>query len=338
MAEGKLTTRERAERAVERQLEKLVNKASFKDEHIARARETLRIRIASEEFDGIVEVLWDSYMPDDLRALTEGNMDEFSRVEPRRLDWQPTEAVSLTDELFALRFFEFSHTHHTEGKYTGEGHIYIGFGGEGWPSQKFDFGITAELAHHILHTEREDAHLGISELYDHALSWWTTEGLPEYFDPGCIKLRLAHFLTEHKGWDADFAMLAEQAATEILSTDGGRYELLSCFFGADYLSRFIESGVLPTPDNIKYELINGPLFRNLQHMSWDKAHTTGNALAWELLLEIERLTGLEAKGIEAHYKLTDVVVQAMYDDVDFTSPERYIETIKPRLPEYLNNG
>lgn len=280
MVEGRPTTRERAERAVEKQLEKIVQRADFRGEHIAKARETLRIRVASEDFEGIVEALWDSYMPKDLRALTEGNMGEFSRVESHRLDWRPTEAVSLTDELFAFRFHSFCHAHHPEGKYCGEGHIYIGFEGENFPDKIFEHAITAELGHHLLRTVVPDADSGVSELYDFSLSWWAMRELAEYFDHACMKLRLSDFLTEHKDLDA------------------------------------------------------GTLNRI---MLIDKTHATGYSLAWKLLLEIENLTGLEAKGIEAHYKLTDVTVKALYDDVDFTSPERYLETIIPRLPEYLKD-
>ncbi len=49
-----------------------------------------------------------------------------------------------------------------------------------------------------------------------------------------------------------------------------------------------------------------------------------------------RQTDNERKGIEAHQVLTDVTVKAMYDDaVDFTCPKRYLETLEPRLPDYL---
>lgn len=338
MVKGRPTTRERAERAVETQLEKLVKRASFRDEHIAKARETLRIRVASEEFDGIVFALWNSYMPEDLRALTEGNMREFFAAEPRRLDSSPPGTVSLTDEIYAFRFLPFSHAHHTGGEYAGEGHIYIGFDGENYLEGVFEHAITAELGHHVLRTARPDANSGISELYDFSLSWWVMEELPDYFDHGCMKLRLSDFLTEHQDGEQNSYTLAEQAVAGILSTDNGRYELLSYFFGDEYIDHFIKMEVLPTPDNVKTELA-GILFRQFSQMSYEENHTTGWALAWKLLLEIERLTGHKGKGIEAHHRLTDITVKAMYDDaVDFSSPERYIETVVPRLPEYLDNG
>lgn len=338
MVKGRPTTRERAERVVETQLEKFVKKASFRDGHIAKARETLRIRIASEEIDGMLGALLNSY-DDDLKALIVGGYGGvFFAAEPRRLDSPPPGTVSLSDELYAFRFLPFSHTHHTEGEYAGEGHIYIGFEGEKFRDDLFEHAVTAELGHHILRTARPDANSGISELYDFSLSWWVMEELPDYFDHGCMKLRLSDFLTEHQDGEQNSYTLAERAVAGILSTDNGRYELLSYFFGDEYIDHFIKMEVLPTPDNVKTELA-GILFRQFGQMLTDENHTIGWALAWKLLQEIERLTGHKAKGIEAHHRLTDVTVKAMYDDaVDFTSPERYIETVVPKLPEYLNNG
>ena len=252
--------------------------------------------VCSEEMSDTVRALSLHMEIAQLDTLLTGTLKDYHAVLSEVEDGLIPAAHLLMEDFYAFKFLPFCHRHHIEGERAGEGHIYIGLMAEDseWLSLQ-EQALTAELAHHLVKTLHEEAHQGISEFYDFALSWWADRSQQDYFNEGCMGLRLAHFLREHVGGCTDLVPLAEQAVTEILLEQNGREELLTYFYGEDHLRAFIKEGVLPTPGIAELVLMDD-VHHQFQYGSQatEESHTIGHALAWELLLGIEGLTGLKA--------------------------------------------
>lgn len=332
MDEDHLTTKQRAEHAVERHLAEIAERAPLREEHISKARETLRMYAASEDVATVAAELEQHLDADRIDALVNGDRVVFSEALSTLRKNPPDPARQLALDILALRFHLFSY----RPLDTGEGRIYIGLKGEEHLGEDFYSGIAGESAHHLLHTLHHDAHGSISEFYEFALSWWTEPMKDKFFQHGCMDFRLETYLIEALDTEnAELISLAHRALADILAEPEGNQQLSTFFWGnsrgyADECDSFF----IPTKmsSRLLEEEILDYFQLTLARMSF---YSEAHAIGGRLLKNIMSSTGMSLE--EAHDAVTIAAVEALYDsEVDFSSRKGYLDTIVPRLPEYLD--
>ena len=198
--------------------------------------------------------------------------------------------------------------------------IIIGVAGEALPDREYKQTMVAEVAHAIAASAgpyREGEFildLGVGEFYDYSLTllYDSDAELSE-------NIRTSKLASLYKSYSKQSSSLQEaalKATPEVLSV--------------------LLPGQPPLSEE-ELKFFTTFAFDCFLVLEADPDHVDAAIIAYELFGAVSQYLGCSDK--EALLYLPKIACKALYDtEVDFSSPEQFVETVKPRLPEYLNNG
>ncbi len=200
--------------------------------------------------------------------------------------------------------------------------IHLGQSAEGWDADTLGWALSSEIAHalslHVIEDCRGKAlSHAVGELYETAFSWWTNPLEEGNYD--IMMMRTAHLYRE--------CMRPGQTISEAAS---------------EAVSLLKAKGLNTAADK---DAMTEALINNFELLEEDFPRAEGSALdphviagwiGYSLLEGIAALTGRKPR--DCMDGLTRVAALALYDDVDFSSPERFVETVTSRLGGYLAAG
>ena len=203
------------------------------------------------------------------------------------------------------------------------GRICVGLKGEVSSDETYGDGVASELVHTVLYwlplyrSEEFALDSGVGEFYDAIFNWERDSEALE------ASIWIAHLSDLYLKFGEVFENLriaanhaVEYAIPKIAAPNLQVYEKRGreLILEDSIYSTFVNTMRPDTPE-----------------------HIVGQALAWQLAEDI--ISHVDCSIEEAFLSLTTIAQEALYDNaVDFSSPEQFVETVKPRLPEYLNNG
>lgn len=295
--------RARAERIFNEVVDELAGCCPLLPEHVEIVRNT-PVELASEEV-----------------PLLETALEGIEGVPPDVLTEMLTleEAASLDFCRMKLSFFR----DHDFAYWFYGGTIIIGQAGERFADEKYKRSMAAELGHAISHTawpfrgQDSKLDLGVSEFYDYAFTslYEPEAGISEMIRHSRLaSLCRAH--SQHSSSPLEAARKAVPEAMAVISPDSPPITGEDAEFVDEFQDVVLD--IFSVYDN-------------------DQTHTDGLVIMWEVLDEVSSI--LDCSHERAMLYLPHLACNALYDNaVDLSSPEAFVETVKARLPEYLNNG
>lgn len=331
---GAPEVRKRAEQVAEERLVAYKELVDLGDEVVSFIREKLHFRLASEAIPQLLR---------DLEAhLGEKGLRKLLRS-PNPLDFAPKLMLKgdaagallvedYVDDYESLFVEPFSYLQPEEQDPFGV--IYIGLEGEGLDDEYFTWGITAELAHHLVYILRPEDEVdgGIDEFYDSALctSVLPAEIRADRLGETVTGLKSIHLIVHYLEKAGTAWKGAKMAADDQIAKLEDCYSRLE----SPSVSKRLGHILTKTPFFRWYLQLN--LYTALKWFSESMIpeHLTALSLTWQVLEEIAESTGYP---LEKSFDLLPyVAAQALRDPgVNHLVPADFIRDIRVKLPEYL---
>lgn len=200
--------------------------------------------------------------------------------------------------------------------------IHFGLPADGCDADMLGWALSSEIAHavslHIVEDCRgKTLSHAVGELYETAFSWWTNPLEEGNYD--IRMMRTAHLYRECMRPGQTFAGAASEAVSLIKARG--------------------------SPSTADEQGLKGALIHNFELLEEEFPRTEGGALdphvvagwlGYSLIDRISGLTGRQPR--DCMDGLTRAAALALHDDVDFSSPERFVGSVIGRLDGYLAAG
>ncbi len=321
---------EKAMRVYNGQLDLLCDAFDVRPEHRDHLYRTVGIIFASDQLVEIDRCIseWEDY-----RARCEATLEEEAQEwSPSDLKAQVKKARKQLKETRALReewaSSKWAYCHDADVK-----GVLVGIACESEPEESYRLGFTAELGHAVCELVRGDGlqlDKGVSEFYDVAAQLvHQTSPRPDDDDDGLAQ-RCENMIA-----DTYFARLYTDYTARCGSFDEtvallAREDVCGKVSDEEFSARCADAGFMG-----EYEKRCSYVAEMLSLYARDKPeHVAGKRIAHDLRTEAAKQSGLRLE--ESLPLLVLIAGKALYDpDVDFSSEEGFVRTVKERLQDYL---